>query len=150
MAELERMANHFGDIGAICNDASFALMLAHCGVLRERVLRFAGTAFGHRLMMDMIVPGGATRDRRLSAQCSAGTVGAIVPVSIMSIAGRPATSWLLAEMPPAKIAATPIKASMIGTKAASLLPSGRVSIGSISSGIKMSFRNFEAMRTTRD
>src|SRR5476651_6970 len=39
MAELERLANHFGDIGAICNDAGFALMLAHCGVLRERVLR---------------------------------------------------------------------------------------------------------------
>ena len=37
MAELERLANHFGDIGAICNDASFALMLAHCGVLREEV-----------------------------------------------------------------------------------------------------------------
>ena len=35
MAELERLANHFGDIGAICNDASFTLMHAHCGVLRE-------------------------------------------------------------------------------------------------------------------
>ena len=58
MAELERLANHFGDIGAICNDASFSLMHAHCGILRERVLRFAGTAFGHRLMMDAIVPGG--------------------------------------------------------------------------------------------
>ena len=31
MAELERLANHFGDIGAICNDAAFALMHAHCG-----------------------------------------------------------------------------------------------------------------------
>ena len=30
MAELERLANHLGDIGAICNDASFALMHAHC------------------------------------------------------------------------------------------------------------------------
>jgi len=28
MAELERLANHFGDIGAICNDAGFAIMLA--------------------------------------------------------------------------------------------------------------------------
>jgi Ni,Fe-hydrogenase III large subunit len=62
MAELERMANHFGDIGAICNDASFSLMLAHCGVLRERVLRFAGATFGHRLMMDAIVAGGVARD----------------------------------------------------------------------------------------
>jgi Ni,Fe-hydrogenase III large subunit len=62
MAELERLANHFGDIGAICNDASFAMLLAHCGVLRERVLRFAGTAFGHRLMMDCVVPGGVAVD----------------------------------------------------------------------------------------
>ena len=28
MAELERLANHFGDIGAICNDASFTILLA--------------------------------------------------------------------------------------------------------------------------
>jgi len=62
MAELERLANHFGDIGAICNDASFALMHAQCGILRERTLRAAAALFGHRLMMDVIVPGGVTRD----------------------------------------------------------------------------------------
>ena len=62
MAELERLANHIGDIGAICNDAAFALMLAHCGALRERVLRFSALAFGHRLMMDRIVPGGVAVD----------------------------------------------------------------------------------------
>lgn len=62
MAELERLANHFGDIGAICNDASFSLMHAQCGILRERVLRTADACFGHRLMMDGIVPGGVARD----------------------------------------------------------------------------------------
>ena len=62
LAELERLANHLGDIGAICNDASFALIHAHCSILRERVLRAADTAFGHRLMRDVIVPGGAARD----------------------------------------------------------------------------------------
>ena len=62
MAELERLANHFGDIGAICNDASFALMHAQCGILRERTLRAAQACFGHRLMMDAIVPGGVSRD----------------------------------------------------------------------------------------
>jgi len=62
MAELERLANHLGDIGAICNDASFALMHAHCGVLRERVLRAAEASFGHRLMRDCVVPGGVTAD----------------------------------------------------------------------------------------
>jgi Ni,Fe-hydrogenase III large subunit len=62
MAELERLANHLGDIGAICNDASFALMHAHCGILRERVLRTAAACWGHRLMRDCIVPGGVAAD----------------------------------------------------------------------------------------
>src|ERR1700676_5323909 len=62
LAELERLANHLGDIGAICNDASFTLMHAHCSVLRESVLRASNSAFGHRLMRDIIVPGGVIRD----------------------------------------------------------------------------------------
>jgi Ni,Fe-hydrogenase III large subunit len=66
MAELERLANHIGDIGAICNDAAFALMHAHCGALREQVLRASVAAFGHRLMMDCVVPGGVAVDLDLS------------------------------------------------------------------------------------
>ncbi|MDO8534537.1 MAG: nickel-dependent hydrogenase large subunit [Xanthobacteraceae bacterium] len=62
MAELERIANHLGDFGAICNDASFALIHAHCGILREEVLAAADEAFGHRLMRDRIVPGGVAGD----------------------------------------------------------------------------------------
>ncbi|HLF59303.1 MAG TPA: NADH-quinone oxidoreductase subunit C [Alphaproteobacteria bacterium] len=62
MAELERLANHFGDIGAVCNDAAFALLHAHFGVLRERVLRASDACFGHRLMMDRVVPGGVAAD----------------------------------------------------------------------------------------
>ncbi|WP_287788036.1 hydrogenase expression protein HypE [Acidiphilium sp.] len=62
MAELERLANHLGDVGAICNDGGFAIMLAHCSALREQVLREAAACFGHRLMMDRIVPGGVAAD----------------------------------------------------------------------------------------
>jgi Ni,Fe-hydrogenase III large subunit len=62
MAELERLANHLGDIGAICNDAAFAMMHAQCGILRERVLRAAMACFGHRMMRDRIVPGGVAAD----------------------------------------------------------------------------------------
>src|SRR5262249_5238618 len=62
MAELERLANHLGDIGAVCNDASFSIMHAHCGILREHVLRAAASSFGHRLIMDRVVPGGVTID----------------------------------------------------------------------------------------
>jgi Ni,Fe-hydrogenase III large subunit len=64
--ELERLANHFGDIGAVCNDAAFAIMHAACGWLREQVLRAANDCFGHRLMMDRVVPGGMACD--LTAQ----------------------------------------------------------------------------------
>jgi Ni,Fe-hydrogenase III large subunit len=71
MAELERIANHLGDFGAVCNDASFALMQAHCAVLREKVLRAAQAAFGHRLMRDRIVPGG------VAAELEGGGVSAI-------------------------------------------------------------------------
>ena len=62
LAELERLANHFGDIGAICNDAAFAMMHAQCGLLREQVLRAAEACFGHRLMMDRVIPGGVQCD----------------------------------------------------------------------------------------
>ena len=62
MAELERLANHFGDFGAVCNDAAFSMMLAQCGILREQTLRVSGAVFGHRLMMDCILPGGVSVD----------------------------------------------------------------------------------------
>ncbi len=62
MAELERLANHFGDVGAVCNDAAFALLHAQFGLLREHVLRASAHCFGHRLMMDRVVPGGVRAD----------------------------------------------------------------------------------------
>jgi Ni,Fe-hydrogenase III large subunit len=62
MAELERLANHCGDIGAVCNDAAFVVLHAQFGWLREQVLRTAAQCFGHRLMMDCIVPGGVRTD----------------------------------------------------------------------------------------
>jgi len=62
MAELERLANHLGDFGAVCNDASFSMIHAKCGALREQVLRAAAASFGHRLMMDSVVPGGVSAD----------------------------------------------------------------------------------------
>lgn len=62
MAELERIANHLFDIGAICNDAAFALMLSHMSVLREKLLQANAQLFGHRLLMDRVVPGGIAQD----------------------------------------------------------------------------------------
>jgi Ni,Fe-hydrogenase III large subunit len=62
LAELERIANHIGDFGAICNDAAFAILHANCSLLRERILRANLECFGHRLLMDRVVPGGLSAD----------------------------------------------------------------------------------------
>ena len=66
IAELERMAHHISDVGAICNDASVIAIHAQCALLREEVLATSQACFGHRLMMDRIVPGGVAAD--LSAE----------------------------------------------------------------------------------
>lgn len=58
MAERERVANHLGDIGAICNDVSFSFSFIQFGRLREDWQRLSRDGFGHRFMMDRIVPGG--------------------------------------------------------------------------------------------
>jgi Ni,Fe-hydrogenase III large subunit len=62
MAELERIHNHLNDWGFVCNDAAFAFPHARCGFLREQVLRACAAAFGHRLMMDRVLPGGVAPD----------------------------------------------------------------------------------------
>lgn len=62
LLERERVANHVGDIGAISNDAAFTFLHYQTAILRERILRHNHTLFGHRLTMDMVVPGGVNVD----------------------------------------------------------------------------------------
>jgi len=62
MAELERCANHAGDIGAIAGDAGFAFLDARFAWHREALCAAAQAGFGHRLMMDIIIPGGIAGD----------------------------------------------------------------------------------------
>jgi len=62
LAERERIANHLGDIGAICNDVGFAFAQLQFSRLREQWLRDNQSVFGHRLLMDCIVPGGVGCD----------------------------------------------------------------------------------------
>jgi Ni,Fe-hydrogenase III large subunit len=58
LLERERIANHLGDLGALGNDAAYSFGLAQFSRLREDWLRASKEVFGHRLMMDCIVPGG--------------------------------------------------------------------------------------------
>jgi len=62
LAERERIANHLGDMGAICNDVAFTFAQMQFTRLREHWLRTNATVFGHRLLMDVIVPAGVRCD----------------------------------------------------------------------------------------
>lgn len=62
MAEVERLSHHISDVGAICNDASVITINARCMLQREDVLTVAKACFGHRMMMDLVVPGGVAVD----------------------------------------------------------------------------------------
>ncbi|MDE2149907.1 MAG: Ni,Fe-hydrogenase III large subunit, partial [Gammaproteobacteria bacterium] len=75
--ERERVANHLGDLGALGNDAGFALGLSQFSRLKEDWLRANAKACGARYPMDAVVPGGVARDlsdesrERLRAQLPA-------------------------------------------------------------------------------
>jgi len=62
MCERERVANHLGDMGAMLNDIAFAFGFYQFARLREEWQRVSSAAFGHRFMMDRIVPGGVAAD----------------------------------------------------------------------------------------
>jgi Ni,Fe-hydrogenase III large subunit/Ni,Fe-hydrogenase III component G len=62
LLERERVANHLGDLGALGNDAGFGFGLAQFSRLKEDWLRLNDQVFGHRYLMDQLVPGGVARD----------------------------------------------------------------------------------------
>ena len=62
MAELERIANHAGDIAQVAEAAGFPWGEARLNLHREAICAAALAAFGHRLMMDMVIPGGLAAD----------------------------------------------------------------------------------------
>jgi len=62
LLERERIANHLGDLGFLGNDAALAFGLAQFLRLKEDWLRTHHTLFGHRYLMDAVVPGGVAGD----------------------------------------------------------------------------------------
>jgi Ni,Fe-hydrogenase III large subunit/Ni,Fe-hydrogenase III component G len=62
LLERERIANHLGDLGYLGNDCSLAFGFSQFWRLKEEVLRVNASAFGHRYLMDRVVPGGVACD----------------------------------------------------------------------------------------
>jgi len=73
--ERERIGNHLGDLGYLGNDVALSFGLMQFMRVKEDWIRLNGRLFGHRLLMDRIVPGGVSVDldrqggRDLLAQC---------------------------------------------------------------------------------
>ena len=60
--ELERIHNHLGDLGYLGNDVALAFGFAQFWRLKEDMLRLHQDLFGHRYLMDKIIPGGVSCD----------------------------------------------------------------------------------------
>jgi Ni,Fe-hydrogenase III large subunit/Ni,Fe-hydrogenase III component G len=62
LLELERIHNHLGDLGYLGNDVALAFGFAQFWILKEDVLRLNDALFGHRYLMDQVIPGGVACD----------------------------------------------------------------------------------------
>jgi Ni,Fe-hydrogenase III large subunit/Ni,Fe-hydrogenase III component G len=60
--ELERIANHLGDLGYLGNDVALSFGFFQFWRLKEELLRTQRELFGHRYLMDFVVPGGVAAD----------------------------------------------------------------------------------------
>jgi Ni,Fe-hydrogenase III large subunit/Ni,Fe-hydrogenase III component G len=62
LLELERIANHVADVGAIANDVGFVIANAHAGRIREMVVGLNEMLTGSRVLRGMAAIGGVRRD----------------------------------------------------------------------------------------
>ena len=60
--ELERLHNHIGDVGAICNDTAYALAHAHCGRMKEQLMQLNDRLTGSRFLRGVNCVGGVNLD----------------------------------------------------------------------------------------
>jgi Ni,Fe-hydrogenase III large subunit len=87
--ELERLANHAGDLGALANDVAFLPTSAACGKLRGDFLNLTALLCGNRFGRALVRPGGCRHDLDAARAASLGTALQRAVADTME-----ATGWL--------------------------------------------------------
>ncbi len=83
--EIERVANHLGDLGYLGNDVALTFGFMQFWRLKEDWLRMSAKLFGHRYLFDCIVPGGVAADIDNAGMIELGGVCARIEAEVQEL-----------------------------------------------------------------
>ena len=83
--EIERIANHLGDLGYLGNDVALGFGFMQFWRLKEDWLRLSAKLFGHRYLFDCIMPGGVAKDLADSGKAELGAEADRIEAEVRSL-----------------------------------------------------------------
>jgi Ni,Fe-hydrogenase III large subunit len=88
--ELERLANHVGDLGALSGDIGFLPTMSYCGRIRGDILNLTAVLCGNRFGRGLVRPGGLGFD---AGRAEADTITARLPLIMRDAESAVSLLW---------------------------------------------------------